>query len=381
MNHAIEEGIKASESGEDIIKCSAWTGRAMLDVIGLAGFDYDFNSIANSDNELAHRYESMTMEPSGFQRIIAFVCLFFIGFKYYFRIPSPQNKVVEDAMKFIRRTALEHVAMKKKQMQGEAKNVKDILSVVMRSASFTDDNLVDQMMTILGAGHETTSASFQFAMYVLSKHPEMQKRLREELRKYLPRNAFDEVCDIQEIRNGSGNLKGEFAKLVAAIDSNNSSNIPYLWAFTNEVLRYHPAAPYTSRISIRDTTLAGQPIPKGTYVLVAPEITNKDTDLWGPDAETFNPDRWLNFDPATNEAISYNNSGGAVSNYANVTFIHGPRACIGQGFARAELGIFVAAFVYRFQFELEDPEKELEIRRSITQAPMDGVVIKVRLAD
>lgn len=382
MTNEIEKGIEAKKTGQDTIKTSTWASRAMLDIIGLAGFDYDFNTLANADNELARRYESLAILPTGVQRVVAFVCLFFIGFKYYFRIPSPQNKVVDDAMKYIRGTALEHLSMKKKRLQGQAKNVDvDILSVAMRDGSFTDDNLVDQMMTFLGAGHETTASAFQWAVYVLSKNPEIQTRLREELRNSLPRIPFDEVNDYKEIRDENGEIKHAFLDLFASIDGNNNTNIPYLWAFTNEVLRFHPSAPFTSRESVRDTTLAGCFIPKGTHILVAPEITNKDTDLWGPDAETFNPDRWLNIDPTTNKPVSYNNSGGAISNYAHLTFIHGPRSCIGQGFARAELAIFVAVFVYRFEFELEDPEKKLEVRRSITQAPKDGVVIKVRRAD
>lgn len=381
MTNEIEKGIKASETGEDVVKTSGWASRAMLDIIGLAGFDYDFNTIANSENELARRYESIVMIPTGFQRLVAFVCLFFIGFKYYYYIPSSQNRVLNDAMKFIRGTALEHLTRKKRRLQEENKNVDvDILSVAMRDGTFADDNLVDQMMTFLGAGHETTASAFQWAVYALSKHPEMQTRLRKELQKSVPAIPFGEVNDIKDIRDGSGRIKDAFSELFTSIDGNNNSNIPYLWAFTNEVLRFYPSVPFTSRQAARDTTLAGHFVPKDTTVLISPEVTNKDTDLWGPDAETFNPDRWLNFDPATNEATSYNNSGGAISNYANLTFIHGPRSCIGQGFARAELAIFVAVFVYRFAFELDDPEKKLEVRRMITQAPKDGVVIKVRRA-
>ncbi|QGA14014.1 hypothetical protein EYB26_001666 [Talaromyces marneffei] len=381
MTNEIEKGIKSSKTGEDVIKTSSWASRAMLDIIGLAGFDYDFNTVGNSDNELARRYESMILSPVGLQRIVGFVCLFIIGFKYYFRIPSPHNKIINDAMRFIRGTALEHLIKKKKRLQEDTENVDvDILSVAMRNGSFTDELLVDQMITFLGAGHETTASAFQWAVYVLSKYPEIQTRLREELRKSLPNIPLGELTDIKEIKDESGNVKAAFSELFTSIDGNNNTNIPYLWAFINEVLRFHPSAPFTSRQALRDTTLGGHFIPKGTQILISPEITNKDTDLWGPDAETFNLDRWLNIDTATNKATSYNNSGGARSNYANMTFIHGPRACIGQGFARAELAIFVAVFVYRFEFELKDPQKQLEVRRMITQAPTDGVIIKVRRA-
>lgn len=384
MTNEIDKGIdEYNPKGESIIKTGSWSGRAMLDIIGLAGFDYDFNNVANPDNELARRYESMLVSPTGVQRIVAFVCLFIIGFRWYYHIPSKQNKIVHDAMSYIRSIAHEHLTRKKERLRGEeTKNVDvDILSVAMRDSTFTDDNLVDQMTTFLGAGHETTSSAFQWAVYVLSKHPEIQLRLREELRKSLPSQVpFGDLNNINDVKDTNGQINETFSELFASIDGNNNTNIPYLWAFTNEVLRFHPSVPFTSREAARDTTLGGQFIPKGTAILITPEITNKDPELWGPDAEKFRPERWLNIDPTTEQVLSYNNSGGAISNYANLTFIHGPRSCIGQGFARAELAIFVAVFVYRFEFELQDPNKELEVRRSITQSPSDGVMIRVRRA-
>jgi cytochrome P450 len=376
MTNEIEKGVK-QKNGEDTVQISNWSGRAMLDIIGLAGINDDFNSVKDPKNELARRYESLGGGSSTLQLLVALVCFFFIGFKWFFHIPTKENRNTLDAVKYIREVSHKHVNEKRlriEQGEGEGENTAvDILSVAMRSGSFTDSNLVDQMMTFLAAGHETTSSAFQWSIYALSKHPEVQTRLRKEIRESLPSIPFADLDDTKNVSD----IKHKFSSLFTAVDSNNHHSLPFLWAVVNEILRFYPSVPFTSREALRDTTLAGQYIPKGTTVLVAPDVTNRDVDVWGEDAEEFNPERWLdNNEDGT--SITHNNHGGAKSNYANLTFIHGPRSCIGQGFARAELAIFVVVFVYRFEFELSEPEKELEIRREITQAPTDGVVVRVR---
>lgn len=203
------------------------------------------------------------------------------------------------------------------------------------------------MMTFLGAGHETTSTALQWCVYVLCKHPDVQTRLREEIRANLPP------------------ISTENPQPPAATDID---NLPYLNAVCNEVLRYHPSVPATIRCASRDTTIIGEPIPKGTLFLIAPEIIGKSKELWGPDADKFNPERWLGPGRA--------NNGGADSNYANLTFLHGPRSCIGQGFAKAELACMVAVVVGKYHMELKNPNAPLEIRQQATVCPKDGVLAK-----
>ena len=72
------------------------------------------------------------------------------------------------------------------------------------------------------------------------------------------------------------------------------------------------------------------------------------------------------------------NSGGAESNYSNLTFLHGPRSCIGQGFSKAEFACIIAALVGRFEMELEDPYRGIEIGGGITAKPKGGLRVKVK---
>ena len=78
-------------------------------------------------------------------------------------------------------------------------------------------------------------------------------------------------------------------------------------------------------------------------------------------------------------------NGGASTNYASLTFLHGPRSCIGQTFARAEFACLLAAWIGRLEFELNDvaemDEKNLVIKAGVTARPANGMWVKARVVD
>lgn len=118
--------------------------------------------------------------------------------------------------------------------------------------------------------------------------------------------------------------------------------------------------------------LGTQFIPQGTNILISPWLINRDPLLWGPQAGTFNPERWVDAQGRPN------NSGGAKSNYAFMTFLHGPRSCIGREFARAELQCLLAAMVSRFEWALDMEEKAVIPAGAITIKPQNGLYLKVK---
>ena len=233
----------------------------------------------------------------------------------------------------------------------------DILSVALESGGFTEENLIDQMMTFLAAGHETTATAMTWAIYMLCLNPDMQTRLRAEVRETLPSAAEESVVTSQQI-----------------------DHMPYLNAVCSEVLRYYPPVPMTLRDAVRDTSIAGQFVPKGTRIMLAPWAINKDASLWGEDAAKFNPDRWL---PSPSNPQSHN--GGAASNYSYLTFLHGPRSCIGQAFAKAEFACLLAAWVGRFEFtlknEAEYEEKNVLIKGGVTAKPARGLHVRSKVVE
>ncbi len=227
----------------------------------------------------------------------------------------------------------------------------DIISVALESGGFTDEDLVNQMMTFLVAGHETTASAFTWAIYLLCKNSDMQKRLREEVQANLP-NPLDPN---------------------STISSTQLDSLPYLSAVCNEVFRLYPPVALTVRSAVRDTTIAGHVIPKGTSIVIPPWAVNTSTALWGSDSATFNPDRWL--------GPGRTGSGGATSNYAFLTFLHGPRSCIGQAFAKAEFACMLAAWVSTFVTELADKHFAPKLGGGITAKPKGGVHVVVRRWD
>lgn len=110
-------------------------------------------------------------------------------------------------------------------------------------------------------------------------------------------------------------------------------------------------------------------IPVGTPALISPWAINRDHSLWGPDADEYNPDRWLVGPDAAN--------GGAKSPLHMMTFIHGPRSCIGRDFARTEMKCLLATLIMRFRLELADPNAKVEIGGSLSIKPHGGLRLKL----
>lgn len=333
-----------------VVEISNWTSRATLDIIGLAGMGQDFNAIQDPENELYTTYQTV-FQPSKGARFLGLLSGF-IPFGLVKILPFRRNLQIFQASNTIRRVCRQLIDQKREILdRKEKKSGVDILSVALESGGFTAEKLVDQMMTFLAAGHETTATAMTWAAHLLCLHPGVQARLRYEIRKNLP--PIDDAD--------------------TAVTAQMLDNLPYLHAVCNEVLRVRPPVPMTLREASKDTSILGTFIPKGTRIMLAPYGANLSTALWGADAATFDPDRWMGSGRA--------NTGGAESNYAFLTFLHGPRSCIGQSFSRAEFACLLAALVGRFEFELEDEERKIEIKGGITGKPKDGLPIRLRLIE
>ena len=235
-------------------------------------------------------------------------------------LPVSHNNTIVESTNTIKEVCRELIRNKKEKLTQKEKLLDtDILSVALESGGFSEEDLVNQMMTFLAAGHETTASAMTWALYLLCLHPETQKRLRDEIRANI--TSIDDTETVT----------------AATLDK-----CHYLHAVCNETLRVFPPVPFIPREAGRDTSILGHYVPKGTKVMLLPWAVNTATSLWGPDAHKFDPDRWLGPGKA--------NSGGAESNYAFLTFLHGPRSCIGQSFAKAEFAWYVPFSISFFFF-------------------------------
>lgn len=149
--------------------------------------------------------------------------------------------------------------------------------------------------------------------------------------------------------------------------------MPYLNGVCEETQRLFPTVPTTVRESIRQTTVAGWTIPKDTIFLIVPYAINR-----GPawvDGDQMVPERWI--DTLPDGTTRPNKNGGAASNFSEITFLHGQRACIGRDFAKAELRCAIAGVVGRFNIEMEDPSEQLTIAGVVTTKPVEGMKLKL----
>ena len=342
----IMQHIKTDPHANSVVEIREWASRATLDIIGIAGMGQDFNALANPDNELNVTYRTI-FSPSKGARLLQLASILLPG--WFLRIlPVKRNDELRDSMSTIKRVAMDLIRSKRAQLEKGGRTDVDILSVAIESGGFSDDDLVNQLMTFLAAGHETTASALTWAVYLLCKHPEVQTRLRHEIHSVMPTLFTDPTAQVSS----------------TSIDS-----LAYLSAILNETSRLFPPVPLTMRETEAPTTIQSHYIPARTTVIICPWATNTSTELWGPDAKEFNPDRWMGPGKA--------NTGGAESNFAVTTFLHGPRSCIGMAFAKGEFACLVAAMVGRFEMELEDPAWELKIQGGITARPKGGLRIKL----
>ncbi|KAJ5166681.1 uncharacterized protein N7482_005462 [Penicillium canariense] len=192
---------------------------------------------------------------------------------------------------------------------------------MMRGGEFSDSELVDQMLTFLAAG---TAGALTWCCYHLCIEPDIQEQLHAEIRATIP-------------------------SLDASVSWQDLEGMPYLNGVCQEVLRLYPTVPMTGREAIRETTIAGKTSPKGTTIALCPQAINRNPEFWGETADQFLPERWIDIDEKIERQI-LNKHGGASTNFAQIKFLHGPRACIGKDFAKAEFRCAVAGCLGCFAF-------------------------------
>ena len=340
-------------ANDKIIDMKEWSSRVTLDIIGVTGMDYDFQSLQTPDSELIKVYSKLFAPPPKNFRYFAQIARF-IGPRTIAALPLKFNKMLQINKAFVRNAASEIIDQRRQRMMTDKseQDKSDILGVMLRSeADFSNQSLVDHMMNFLAAGHETTSSTLQWLLIEMCRHQHIQDRLRAEIHKVLPKECFSK--DTSSARPVTTEIINE---------------LHYTKAVCNEVLRCHPAAPQMIRISeYKDSYLQGEFIPKGTKILVPPQAINYDPKLWGPDAANFNPDRWMAPGQAT--------SGGATTAYAQMTFIHGPHSCIGKDFTKVELYMLTACLFGSFKFRSQDPDREIGYNQGITVTPSGGVPV------
>ncbi|KUI64940.1 Cytochrome P450 72A14 [Cytospora mali] len=358
MSHVSDTANPHSDSFSDRIEIGELAGYTALDVISKAALGVDFEAIANPDSHLIQNYRTV-FEPTRMFQIFS-VLKFIIPPKVVDRLPVKHNTEVRNAAKVVRDVCRTTLREKRERYRLGDLHDSDIISALIRDRNkeLEEDDVVTQMMTMLGAGHETVSVAMTWAMYELCRNPDWQAKLRAEVRTKLPSpRAAGRVPQAEDLE---------------------IENMPLLNAFCHEVIRYWPPIPMIMRTAANDTTIMGNFVPATTKVILSVTGINRSPDLWGPDGSRFNPNRWYD-----EEKDKYDSTGGANTKYAHMSFIHGGRDCLGRNFAKAEMLTVIACWVGRFEWNLSD-ERDMDERRvplsggSFSSKPLHGVWCKAK---
>ena len=191
------------------------------------------------------------------------------------------------------------------------------------------------ILTFIAAGHETTANSITWSLFLLSQSPEWRRRVQAEADREL-----------------DGDVEGLAERLVETR------------AVIDEANRLYPPIAAISRAALAPDELAGEPIRRGTMVVIAPYVLHRHRALWA-DPDAFDPNRFL--DGARER----------IDRFAYLPFGVGPRICIGATFALQEASIVVATVMRHFTLELAPGHAVWPVHR-VTVRPSGGLPMIVR---
>ncbi|KAJ7857550.1 cytochrome P450 [Mycena leptocephala] len=354
---------QAAQSGTARVDALSWLSKATLDMIGLAGFNYNFNSLASeSQTELAAAFSTVFHAGTSITPIRALQTLFPV-----FRIVRTKlDRVTETSQAVMRRIGLQLLQESRNEMAEsgtfEKGHARDLLSLLVRantskdipaSQRLSDEDVLAQVPTFLVAGHETTSTATTWALFALTQNKAAQTRLRDEL---LTVSTDDPTMD-------------------------ELNALPYLDCVVRETLRLHAPVPQTTRVATQDdivplaspfTDINGivhetLRVPKGQKIRIPILAINRDKAIWGPDAMEF-------------IALGIRGIQRTPGIWGHMlSFLGGPRACIVMSslntiircnLTTTRMKALLFTLVRAFELELAVPAADIGKKRAVVQRPI-----------
>lgn len=230
-------------------------------------------------------------------------------------LPTPQRHRLYEARDALYTIVDELIAQRRTR---STENENDLLTMLLEARDaetglgMNDQQLRDEVITLMVAGHETTSGALTWTLLLLSQHPDIEARLREEYIRVLGGRAAT-VEDLPQLKLGRMVLE--------------------------ESMRLYPPAWAFGRQAIAEDEVGGYRIAKEAFVLLFPAVTHRHPDFW-EQPDTFDPGR---FAPEQTDRRH---------RFAYIPFGGGPRICIGNQFALTEAQLILATILPRYQFRL-----------------------------
>jgi cytochrome P450 len=249
--------------------------------------------------------------------------------------PSAVNRNYRQAMKMLDETVYGLI-----QQRRHIKGHNDLLTLLMQvededGSRMSDQQLRDELTTIILAGHETTATALSWTWMLLSQHPDIEAKLITELQ--LLGDRLPTVADLPQL--------------------------PYTHQIIQESMRLYPPVSTFVRSVVQDCELGGYRIPAQALVMFSPWVMQR-SERYFTDPLDFRPERWANgFEKTLPKGVYF-------------PFGDGPRICIGKSFAMMEAVLILAAIASQFKLTLETGHP-LEPLPSITLRPRYGMKMKV----
>ncbi|EIW54929.1 cytochrome P450 [Trametes versicolor FP-101664 SS1] len=356
--HRLRQALKiqiGERPGE--IDLSQWMGRTAIELIGQAGLGHSFDPLVEERSDtLGEALKSFVPSLYAFSDYLQFLSIIDAVVPRLVRnvgaawLPHKPFQTLRGLVMTMHKEAIAIYNDKKAVLQSgdeafksQVAQGKDLMSLMLKanmSANehdrLSEEELIAQIATFTIAAVDTTSSALSLILHLLSQHPDVQDKVREEI-----------------VSASDGKDIG-YDDLVS---------LPYLDAVCRETLRVYPMAPFRFRetredivlplsepVRGRDGSMISQiPLPKNTTVFVGVISANTNKAIWGPDGHEWKPERWLSRLP---ETVTESKIPGVYSNL--MTFWGGGRACIGFKFSQLEMKVVLATLLSTFKFELSD---------------------------
>jgi cytochrome P450 len=229
------------------------------------------------------------------------------------------------------------VRRRNQQDHGDGNSPPDLISILLASedagSPMVSDQLRDDALTVLLAGHDTIANALVWTWILLAQHPGAQSQLEKEVDAVLSRRSAT-ASDVTALR---------FTRAVLA-----------------ESLRLRPPAWVLARTALMEHELSGIPIPAGSLLLISQHVMHRDPRFFS-NPSVFDPARWLDEQPTERPRLAY------------LPFGAGPRACIGEGFAWMEGVLLLATFAQRWRLRLTENGEPIAPCPKITLRPPPGI--------
>ncbi|MEV5810436.1 bifunctional cytochrome P450/NADPH--P450 reductase [Streptomyces parvulus] len=302
--------------------------RLTFDTIGLCGFDFDFESLQR--DELHPFVEAMARSLTHVQTKNESLP----GTERFRRRANEQFRQDVQLME-----KLVDEVIRQRRAAGDT-STDDLLGMMLNTRDEKTGELLDdvniryQVLTFLIAGHETTSGALSFALYFLTKHPEVLARAQAEVD-----TLWGDTDDPDPTHQDIGKLT-------------------YIRQVLSESMRLWPSAPGYAVEPIEDTVIGGRyAVHKGETLMIITPALHRDP-AWGENVELFDPQR---FTPEREQTRSV---------HLFKPFGSGERACIGRQFALHEATLLLGLLVHRYRL-IDDTDYQLRLQMTLTAKPDD----------